>query len=335
MIRKFLFLLLACCLIPTTSFLSGCTSTGCLKLIQQFEGCGETWVKQYGIQKKETCSKSTVRKDCGTGLACVTPTGQANSYCFIPGNVVQKGGAITNVLQDLCNPVFTDRQVEYTKCLGDAGCDIGKIKACSIKLSNEVKKSSKKGPGPIFVGFLVFLLVTLIGEGLFVFVGLKIADKRNPANSIVRALTFAAISGVISFPLVYISPLIGMFVSASLMFGILVIFYNTELLLPTIYTGFHLILTFMVFTFLVSSSMMGGKAWLGQPQTLRLKMTQMVGELNNYAKEITRDKKAAALAKKRAALEKKREEKRQKEQAALKAKKAKEQQDAKNKKGSK
>jgi hypothetical protein len=335
MIRKFLFLLLLSCLIPMTSLLTGCTSSGCRKLEQHFESCGETWIKQYGIKKKNTCSKNTVRKDCGVGLACVTPTGQANSYCYMPGNVVDKSKAIIGLVQEICNPVFTDRQTKYMECLNQARCDIGKIRACSFKLSNELKKSKKKGPGPIFVGFILFLLVTLIVEGLFVFIGLKISDKRNPSNSIVRALVFAAISGVVTFPLVYFSPLVGMLVSSSLMFGILVIFYHTEMLLPSVFTGFHLVYTFMLFTWLVSSGMMGGSAWLGQPQTMRLKMTTLVGELNNYAKEITKDKKAAALAKKRAILERKREEKRKKEQAALKAKQAKDKKDAKDKKGSK
>merc|ERR1711991_333118 len=100
-----------------------------------------------------------------------------------------------------------------------------------------------------------------------------------------RALVLSVIVGVISFPAVYFNFLVGMGLSASLLFGLIIIFFYQGAGMPTLVTTIHLIWVSMFFNFMVANQSLGNTSWLYAPKKLRVQTMYHHEKLNTLMEE--------------------------------------------------
>jgi hypothetical protein len=169
----------------------------------------------------------------------------------------------------------------YYECLTQAKCDAHKISECGTLLKRETTSSTGDG----LIGYLVFVLLVLLLEGLLLFGILKLIDRQNPKTTLVRALSFALVIGLISFPLIYLSPLLGLLISSSLLFGIILILFHQGIAMPVFYTAFHIVWISVFFNFMVANQNFGNDAWLFEPQNLRIVLAEEHERLSKLVTE--------------------------------------------------
>lgn len=304
----------------------------CSKFVGTFKACEPKVVAQFGqkiirevknesgkVERKEVPCKAgdNVKKVCGVGNHCVKPTGSSFSYCYRPGPIYNRYKAMMVEASNLCEPIFIGRQggsSGYLSCIerAQSSCDITAINKCRALL----KKEKPSDTGGSIIGFLFFLIASLLLEGLVLFGVLKLIDRHNPQNTIVKAMILGTIIGVATFPLVYISPLLGMLLSGSLLFGLIVVFYQQDVFLPAVYTAFHIVWVSYFFSFMVATSQLGNSSWLAQPKTLRLRMVDHHAKINEEVEEFKREqasRKQSAADVKEAKQKEKEEKKKEKE----------------------
>lgn len=292
----------------------GCTSPTCQDYLNHMTTCRDKMVGTFGNQvvveakdkSKSTvpCKKETERKDCGLGKYCVRAPGHATSTCYNPGNLYKQFKELSDEVKSQCVPIFAVRQSgskqsgskSYYKCIQNAKCDLRKINACQSQLTKE----KKSGQGAMFIAFLLFLGLTLLLEGILLFVTLKFTDGLNPKVTLVRALTLAFIVGVVGFPAMYFSPLIGTALSSSLFFGLIIIFFYQGAGFPTFYTAFHIFWVSAFFNFMVANQHIGNKPWLFESKTLRVAMVTKHDKLSDTLEEYDQTQKEIAAARARA-----------------------------------
>jgi hypothetical protein len=272
-------------------------AASCSDFLQTLNKCESNVVGAYGfkimkevkengksIQKDIPCTKGKdVRKVCGVGHYCVSEPGSTFSYCFKPGNILHMYKDMKNQAGTLCEQIFATRQGGsngYLTCIQNANCDLKALNKCSALL----KKEKVTGTGGNLVGFLIFLLLSILLEGLLLFGVIKIIDKHNPQNTIMRAILMSTIVGICTFPFVYSFPLLGMLLSGSLLFGLIIVFYQQGVFLPAVYTAFHIIWVGAFFSMMVAMGQLGNPSWLAQPKTLRFRM---IDHHANIQKEVT------------------------------------------------
>ena len=322
--RKFLCLLLLTGILPLAFLSGGCTSSSCEKLHESINKCTIQWVGKYGRKAKKTCTLGEKKQQCNASELCIQPPGVAFPSCYEPGNVYKEQRIILNNVRQLCDPIFKSRQAAYIRCIEASECDVKKFNACAAKMTNQIKKEKEKGPGGALISFIIFLVITILVEGLLVFVGVKIVDRNNPKNTIPRGLVLGAVIAVVTFPLVYFSPLAGVLVSSSLLFRLIILFYQQEAFLPSIFTAIHIVFVWSVFTFLVAGEFMGGKAWLVQSAAFRRAMQTRHGKMAEARQEFEKEQRKLALERKRAAELKKQQEEEKRRQEKEKKEKEKE-----------
>ncbi len=313
----------------------GCTSPTCQDYMDSMTVCRDKIVSEYGskvvIEEKDgskrtkTCKKETGRKDCGVAAYCVKGPSSAFASCYQPGSLYNRYQTLVDDLNLSCGPIFAVRQAgkkSYYQCVKSANCDLRKINACQSLL----KKEKKSGSSAYIMGFLIFLGLTILLEGLVLFGFLKFTDRMNPKVTLTRALVLSLIVGVISFPAVYFNFLVGMGLSASLLFGLIIIFFYQGAGMPTLVTTIHLIWVSMFFNFMVANQSLGNTSWLYAPKKLRVQTMYHHEKLNTLMEEFDTAQKDAAAA--QARLKKEKEEAAKKKQQEAKEKKKKE--EAKN-----
>lgn len=285
MTRTYLLTLLLACL--TVAFLPEAHAAGtCGDLVKIMQSCRDKVIGTYGqkiiVEKKGEggkterhelqCKKDgNVRKKCGTGHFCVQPPGTVIGVCYRGGAFYNRYKAIVGDIDNFCNPIFAARQggtSGYLTCIENAKCDVKKMNQCRLVL----KKEKKSDMGGAIVGFLIFLLVSLLLEGLVLFGAMKLIDRHNPRNTILRGIMLGLFIGAVTFPLVYGFPLLGMLLSGSLLFGLIIILYQQGVFMPAVYTAFHILWVGFFFSFMVAGAQIGNDAWLAQPKSLRIKL---------------------------------------------------------------
>ncbi|TNE51463.1 MAG: hypothetical protein EP343_05035 [Deltaproteobacteria bacterium] len=309
----------------------GCTSPTCQDYMDSMAVCRDKIVSEYGskvvIEEKDgskrtrTCKKETGRKDCGLAAYCVKGQASAFATCYQPGSLYKRYQTLVDDLSLSCGPIFAVRQAgkkSYYQCVKAANCDLRKINACQTLL----KKEKKSGSSGYIMGFLIFLGLSILLEGLVLFGFLKFTDRMNPKVTLTRALVLSVIVGVISFPAVYFNFLVGMGLSASLLFGLIIIFFYQGAGMPTLVTTIHLIWVSMFFNFMVANQSLGNTSWLYAPKKLRVQVMYHHEKLNTLMEEFDTAQKEAAAA--RARLKKEKEEAAKKKQQEAKEKKKKE-----------
>ncbi|MCB9643053.1 MAG: hypothetical protein H6728_08265 [Myxococcales bacterium] len=316
MTRKFLCLLLFSSLLPLSSLMQGCATPSCTTYVDQLTTCADKVLTVYGEKQEGTC-KLGAANQCTTGQLCVQAPGEAFAACFTPGEAYKSFKEMIATSQRFCDDVFAGRQNKYMRCVADAGCDAKKINDCSTKLVSLTKQAKKAGEsGGFLVSFLAFIVFSMVAGGLILFFLIKILDGQNPKNTILRGLLVGAAVGVVTFPLVYISPLLGVLLSSSALFGVVMLVYQQGAFLSTVVTATHIIWVQVFFTMFVSSEMMHGEAWIAQAEHFRRSVSAHHERVAKSVEEIERDRKRAAEARKRAAEE---EKKRKEEEAKKKA----------------
>lgn len=309
----------------------GCTSPTCQDYLDHMAVCRDTVVSKFGskviIEEKDgskrtrTCKKETGRKDCGLASYCVKGPSSAFASCYAPGSLYKRYQTLVDDLTLSCGPIFAVRQAgkkSYFQCVKAANCDLRKINACQTLL----KKEKKSGTSAYMMGFLIFLGLSIFLEGLVLFGFLKFTDRMNPKITLSRALMLSIIVGVISFPAVYFNFLVGMGISASLLFGLIIIFFYQGAGTPTLVTTIHLIWVSMFFNFMVANQNLGNNSWLYAPKKLRVQLMEHHEKLSTLMEEYDTAQKEAAAS--RARLKKEKEEEAKKKQKAAKEKKKKE-----------
>lgn len=332
--RKFLFPILLS-MLCTMLFAQGCTSPTCDDYMASLSTCQNKVIGAYGtpvvIENKDntktprTCKKETERKDCGVGNFCVQVPGSAFPMCYTPGSIYGRYQGFLESFTVSCSSIFAVRQSGskgYYECVKDANCDLRKIDACGALL----RKEKEGTQSDYLVGFALFFVLTLLIEGLLLFIALKLTDGLNPKVTLARALWLAVIVGLIGYPVVHANPLIGIAVSSSIFFGLMVVFFYQGAGLPTLFTGIHLLWISMFFNFMVSKERLGNKAWLYESKTLRIELTEHHDKLHTLLTEheqTQREIEASRLQAKKAQEEEKKrkeEEDKRKKEAAQKAK---------------
>lgn len=329
--RKFLCLLLLTGILPFAFFSEGCSfSSTCDELIRSVDKCTTKWVGTYGKKFNKTCRPGAAQ--CETSQLCIQPPGSAFAKCHLPGPIHQRQQVLIERTRRLCGPIFTARQVPYIQCIKSAQCDVKKFNACNAKLVSQLKKEKEKGSSGFLIGLLIFLVVSALVEGLLIFGGIKILDKNNPRNTIVRAFIVGIVSGLITFPMVFFSPLTGVLISSSLLFSLIIVTYQLEVFMPAAFTAFHIFWAWSVFTFMVAGGTLGGKAWLSQGALFRQALNREHTKMEEVYDEFERNRKKLEAAKRRAKAEAKRKADEAAKEKAAKEKAAKEAADNKKKK---
>lgn len=304
--------LLALLLVSSSlTFLSQANAASCDDYIQTLKTCSDKVVSLYGakmvkfvkkgkktVQVNIPCTPGkNVRKVCGSGNFCVAEPGSTFTNCYKGGSIHNRYRSFLAEVENLCEPIFASRQggtSGYVACVNNAKCDIKAINKCRALL----KKEKKTGTGGNLVGFLVFLLACILLEGLLLFVAIKVIDRHNPKNTILRGILLSAVIGACTYPLVYSWPLLGMLLSGSLLFGLIIVLYQEDVFLPAVYAAFHILWVGAFFTFMVAGGHIGNEAWLAQPKTLRFKVLDHHAELEKDIDEFERDNKAQIAARK-------------------------------------
>lgn len=316
MTRKFLCLLLFTSLLPLSSLMQGCATPSCSTYIERLTACADKVLTTYGEKQEGTC-KLGAANQCTAGQLCVQPQGEAFATCFNPGEAHKNFKELIATSQRFCDDVFAGRQNKYMRCVIDAGCDAKKINGCSTQLVSLTKQAKKAGEsGGFLISFLAFIVVSMIAGGLILFILIKLLDGQNPKNTILRGLLVGGAVGLFTFPLVYISPLLGVLLSSSALFGVVMLVYQQGAFLSTVVTASHIIWVQLFFTIFVSSEMMHGEAWIAQAEHFRRGVTAHHERVATSVFEVERDRRRAAEARKRAAEE---EKKRKEEEAKKKA----------------
>lgn len=182
--------------------------------------------------------------------------------------------------------------------------------------------------GKFLFGLPIFVVIGLLLEGLLVFVGLKFSDKSNPKNSIKSAILFGLLMSLLTYPWLYGYPLPGLFITSSLLFGLLIVIYEQDISFATGVTLLHMIWIWGFFTFFAASHHLGGEAWFIQKKHFKIELRK---EQRGLAKTVKEAKKmqemeadAKLRAKEAAITSKKEKEDEAKLKAAEKKKKAEE-----------
>ncbi len=279
--------------------LTACTSPSCSDYMELLQTCRDRVISEYSSPLKRegkeggtiSCKKDNVIKDCGVGNFCVRPPGRALSICYTGGTVYPAYRSLVDVLSSQCDSIFAARQAQgkgYFQCLKEANCDVKKIAACKAFLKKE--KLSKMGQ--FWVGFAIFLVLALLLDGLLLFLVIKLVDRNNPKNTVVRGLILGAIMAVISYPLIYISPLIGIIISSSIYFGLIVAMFYQEMALTAFFTALHVLWAGIFFNFMVATGQLGNKIWLYQATKLRIALQEKHDRLSDELREYLRKEKA-------------------------------------------
>lgn len=318
-----------------TTLTQGCTSPTCDDYIENLGTCRDKIVGTYGtpvvIENKDntktprTCKKETERQDCGVGNFCAQAPGSAFALCYTPGNLYGRYQSLLEGFTTSCSSIFAVRQSganSYHSCIKAASCDLRKIDACHGLL----RKEKEGNQTDYLMGFAIFLGLTLLIEGFFLFFAMRLTDGLNPKVTLTRALVLAVIVAVIGYPAVHLNPLLGMIISSSVFFILLAVLFHQGAGLPTILTGVHLLWVAMFFNFMVSKERLGNASWLFEAKNLRIELSAQHEKLHSLMKEYDqtqREIEASRLREKKEAEEKKAKEeaeKKAKEEAAKKAK---------------
>jgi len=340
--NKFLYLLLF------TSSLSlllsqGCASPSCSQYAEYLSSCTNKLLEKYGGKTKQACSFDG-KKKCPSGQFCIKESGAMGGTCFAGENTYSEYKQLIAITNNSCNPIFATRYKKYVECsLGDGkSCNPKKLQACAQKhlqeplfYSGSQSVKNKASFGTFFIGFLIFLVLSIIIEGILVFVVMKFSDRSNPKNTIVRGIIFGALLAVITYPFVYMVPLPGMLISSSLLLGLLIVTYHQEVSFASFFTGLHVIWVWGFFSFFTANGTLHSESWLQSANDHRYASKAVHKKLHGKILETEKDRKRRAELKKREAkLRKERAEKEKKEKAekARKAKEAKEAEEKKKKK---
>ena len=283
-----------------TANLTACTSPSCSDYMELLQSCRDRVISEYSTPLKRegkdegtvSCKKDNAIKDCGVGNFCVRPPGRALSICYTGGTIYPAYRSLVDVLSSQCDSIFASRQAQgkgYFQCLKEADCDVKKIAACKAFLKKE--KFSKMGQ--FWVGFGIFFLLTLLLDGLFLFFTIKLVDRNNPKNTVIRALILGTIMAILTYPLVYISPLIGIIISSSIYFGLIVAMFYQEMALTAFFTALHVLWGGLFFNFMVANGKLGNKIWLYQSTKLRIALQEKHNRLSDELQEYLRKSKAA------------------------------------------
>lgn len=316
MTRKFFCLLLFSSLLPLGALTQGCAKPSCTQYSEQLAACGDKVLADFGEKQEGTCKLGTANQ-CTAGQICTQPPGEAFASCYNPGEAYKNFKEMITVGQRLCDDVFAGRQKKYMDCIIKAGCNLKEANKCTEQLASLRKQAEQAGQmGGFLAAFAAFLLASVLLGGLLLFVLLKLTDRSNPKNTIFRALLVSVGVGAFTFPLVYASPLLGIFVSSSVLFGAVMIVYQQGAFLSTILTASHIIWVQLFFTLVVSAEVMHGPAWISQAEFFRIQIAKHHETVAKSISEIEGDRKRYAEAKKKAAEE---EKKRKEEEAKKKA----------------
>ena len=173
--------------------------------------------------------------------------------------------------------------------------------------------------GKFLFGLPIFVGIAIVLEGVLVFVGLKVSDKSNPKNSIMSAILFGALIGLLTYPWVYGLPLPGLFVTSSLLFGLLIVIYHQDVSFSTAFTLLHMIWVWGFFTHFAAHNNIGGEAWFIQKQIFKQEVRKEHKELVKSVAQAKKDKEREEEAKLRAKEEAEKAKKEKAEESKLKA----------------
>ncbi len=289
-------------------YLSGCSSPTCRDYAEVFDSCRDTVLSNYSQPLKVegkgtvTCQKDTAIKDCGVGNYCVKPPQRAFAICYTGGTIYSRFRSLGDTFISLCDPIFAARQAKgggYYQCIKDAKCDVKKIAECKKMLRKDKPVPQNK----VWMSFFIFFALTLVIEGLLLFFAIKLVDPHNPKNNLFRTLALAAFMGIISYPLVYYSPLIGIIVTSSIFFGLIIAVFHQEMALTGLFTALHVVWAWLFFNYTVANGQLGNKVWLYQSTKMRVaieeKHTRLQEELDEYLKKQEKFKKKKEKSKKK------------------------------------
>jgi len=317
MTRKFLCLLLFSSLLPLGALTQGCAKPSCSQYAEQLAACEDKVLADFGDKQEATCKRGEANQ-CTAGQICTQPPGEAFASCYTPGEALKNFKEMLTVAQRLCDDVFAGRQKKYMDCVVKAGCNIKDANKCTDQLVSLKKQTKQAGQfGGFLASFAAFLIASIFFGGLMLFVLLKLTDRANPKNTIPRAIFVSIGIGLFTFPLVYASPLLGIFISSSILFGAVMIVYQQGAFLSTALTASHIVWVQLFFTFIVSAEVMHGPAWISQAEFFRIQIVKQHETVAKSISDIEGERKRYAEAKKRAAEE---EKKRKEEEAAAKKK---------------
>jgi hypothetical protein len=309
--------------------MQGCASPSCTQYLEHLNACSDKILVDTGTKIDLRCTLGAPNQ-CTTGQMCIQPQGELFASCFQPGEVHKTFKELAATGEQFCNSVFASRQNKYMRCVIDAGCDAKKASVCEAQMLSLTKKAQKEGEtGGFLVSLVLFFLLTSVLGGAAIFVLMKLIDGQNPKNTVFRALGLAGAMALFTYPIVYLTPLLGLLLTSSILFGVVMIVYQQGAFLSVAVTAANVLWVSTFFNYVTSQEIMHARAWLEQPEHFRREVGKKHSSLLKAVEELEQERKNLAQALKRAEEAKKKAEEEAKKKAEEEAKKKKAEEDAK------